>query len=406
MTEEIDSTVITPAEPTVPAQTQLTEELPPQEPKQEAKPQSRRDSIEASLKKIEDADKEPAEPKADNKAKADDAAATEDKAVKAEDAKQDADDKADDKAEGKAEAKTQERRAEDDKRADDARRAEAPQRFTDEAKAVWRNTPREVKAEVERTIREFEAATEQHREAKQLHDEIKPYVDMARQAGVTVKAALDRYVAFDRQIAQDFGKGIASIAQDQGKSPVEAIGSLLRAYGLTPQQYAQHVAANPDAHQVAPQAPRDPMIEQVARQQWDIMKRLETQDRNNAMQSVQSEIDNWAADKPDFASLETAIAEVIKSGIIERIHGEGLSMVQRLDVAYRMAGGQSTKASDPQDIEPEHPPVTANTRSNGSDAGTLSIAGAPGGGKEPTIPRRSKSRRDSIEAAFARISAQ
>ena len=70
---------------------------------------------------------------------------------------------------------------------------------------------------------------------------------------------------------------VPALAQDQGKRPIEAIASLLQAYGITPQQYAQSVTQNPQAHQIAPQAPRDPMITMLAQQQQQIMQRREAQ---------------------------------------------------------------------------------------------------------------------------------
>src|SRR5690606_18538166 len=98
-------------------------------------------------------------------------------------------------------------------------RPEAPSRFTDEAKSVWRNTPRALKAGVDRARDEAERAAGPHREATRMHEELRDYAQQARQHGTSIKAALDRYVHFDRALMQDFGKGVATLAKDAGHSP-------------------------------------------------------------------------------------------------------------------------------------------------------------------------------------------
>lgn len=256
-------------------------------------------------------------------------------------------------------------------------RSAPPARLAEDARKVWRSTPRAVKAEFHRLESEIGRITQESGAALQLHQELREYDEMARQRGTSIRRALDQYVAFDRAIQEDLGKGVAQIAKANGHSPQAAIASVLQAYGLTPQQYAQSVARNPQAHQIAPQAPRDPAIAHIAAQQQEIMQRMQEQEQAQVRNSLQSEVMAWAKDKPDYSRLEGAIAEVIKSGIIERIHGNGLSVAQKLDAAYRMAGG-NTEVIVPQAAEPEQP--AAGKR---PDPGRKSVRGAPSDGVSP-----------------------
>lgn len=405
-TQEIQSTVIEAADPVVAPRADLTYNTPP-EAKPDAKPEvkeepklSRKEQIEASLKKIEEDDKaakaaikekpEP-EPKPDA-AKPAKAADLDQEPVKDGDARKPH------QQEGQADPSS-----EDDKRA-------PPARLSDDAKQVWRSTPRSVKAEFHRIESEFQRIASETEEARTFHAELKPYADMAKGVNTTVKAALDRYVDFDKQIYADFGKGVAAIAKDQGKTPQEAITGVLRAYGVTPQQFAQAVTQNPQAFAPQPQAQRDPAIQQIAEQQRQIMARLQQQEQQHHLSELQSEVSRWASGKSDYQGLEPAIAEILKSGIIERIHGNGLSVVQRLDAAYRMAGGNAgavvPQSQNHAAAQGDAPPPVAGAVPSRPDAGNLSITGAPNGGKDAAIPRKPKSRRESIEAALAKLQAQ
>lgn len=268
------------------------------------------------------------------------------------------------------------RQGEPDRASSEDDRSAPPARIAEDAKRFWRSTPRAMKAEFQRLEGEINRLSQESGPAMQFHQELRDYDQQARQMGTTVRQALDRYVAFDRAIQQDFGQGVAQVAQANGKSPQEAVASVLRAYGMTPQQFAQAVQRNPQAFQVAPQAPRDPAIQQIAAQQQAILQRMQEQELAGVRNALRAEVAAWAKDKPDYARLENAVAEVLQSGIIERIHGSGLSVSQRLDAAYRMAGG-STEVIVPQAQEETAP---ADVK---PDPGRKSVRGAPSDGVTP-----------------------
>lgn len=255
----------------------------------------------------------------------------------------------------------------------------APSRLLPKAREVWANTPRVVQAEFERFEREIETERQTHKAASDFHAELREYDDMAKGAKTTVKQALDRYVNFDKALSQDFGQGMAMIAQDQGKKPIEAVASLLRALGTTPEQYAQHVMQNPQAHQIAPaqqqqrQSAPDPVMAEIQQ----LKQQLRDMGQQTAHDRIHAEIiAPFAADHPRFAELTPAIEKLLKSDIVP----VSLSAADRLDAAYDMA-----ERLNPSPVA--RATVSDPDREVRSSAGNKSISGAPGTNSTKAKPK-------------------
>lgn len=267
-----------------------------------------------------------------------------------------------------------------------------PARLLPKAREVWANTPRVVQAEFERMEVEHAAEIESHREAKAFADEVQEYREMAKQAGTTVKSALDRYVAFDRQISQDFGKGIAAIAKDQGRQPQEVITGILRAYGVTPQQFAQAVMKNPQAFAAAPQQPQaqpaqtrpDPTAQAAMREVQTLKQQLQVQ------QLEASVVAPFAANHPRFAELEQDIAFFLQSGKVPT----SLSLQERLEVAYDMA-----ERINPSPVTTPAAPASPDREAPARPAANKSISGAPGNGPQVKGKPKVMSIKEAIAAA-------
>jgi hypothetical protein len=354
------------------------------EPKE---PQSRSagDSVKAAMDKVLSEEKPEEKP-----AKAE---APKGKQEKAEKAAPDADGDADEVEDAEVgDKKSPETDAKDKRRRDgDDKPANIPARLLPKAREVWMNTPRVVQAEFERMEREHQGEVEQYREAKQFADEVAEYRQMAQQAGTSVKAALDRYVAMDRQIAQDFGRGIAAIASDQGKAPGEAIASLLAAYGITPQQYAQHVTQNPQAQYAAPQQAQQPRPDPAGQQALQ-----ELQEIKRAMQIQQIETQIIAPilpQMPRYAELQEDIAFFLNSGKVP----SSLSPADRVLTAYDMAErlSPSPVSADREYADPDPAPA--------STAGRKSISGAPSNGTRLKGKPKIMSLKESIDDALRRV---
>ena len=93
-------------------------------------------------------------------------------------------------------------------------------------------------------------------------------------------------------------------------------------------------------------------------------------------------IQAFAAEHPDFDGLSDRITQILGSGVIEQLYGNGLSLEQRLSEAYRMAGGQGPSSRPDTDLAAAHSAVTTERPVN-PDAGTKSVRGAPANGFDP-----------------------
>ena len=259
----------------------------------------------------------------------------------------------------------------------EGKQVNAPARLLPKAREVWANTPRAVQAEFERFEREIETERETHREAREFHENLREYREMAKSVGTDVPTALKRYVDFDKQISADFGRGMAAIARDQGKTAAEAVASLIRGLGSTPEQYAQHVLKNPQAHQMPqgqmPQQPQQrPANDPVMAEVQALKEYLQEQQHDMARERVVADIiAPFEAEHPRFVELQEDIAKLLKTDIVPT----SLSPAERLEVAYDMA--ERLKPSPFQQPAAFADPDTDTDR---LAAGRKSISGAPGNG--------------------------
>jgi hypothetical protein len=236
-----------------------------------------------------------------------------------------------------------------------------------------------VQSAIERMEREHEAERETYKAATTFHDELRDYDTMAKGAQTTIKQALDRYVQFDKAISQDFGQGMAAIAKEQGKPPLEAVASLLKALGATPEQYAQHVIANPDAHKFAAPQPQRQQAPDPMRQELDQLRQQIQSDKEAAIRDrVHSEVvAPFAEAHPRFAELQDDIAFFLRSDKVP----QSLSAAERLDVAYDMAERLNPSPHQPASVsDPDRDTAP-------SVAGKKSISGAPGTNTTRAKPR-------------------
>lgn len=363
-----------------------------EEPKAEEKAEKPISRMDALKKAADDVDAK-ADAKANEKA---------DKPVEAKGG-----DKPEVSAEEKSEAKSEPVAEKQPKPSEGRRIIEAPARFLPRAKELWNNVPHPVREEFERVFKENEAEINQHREAKQFRDELKEYEDLGRQHGVSLKQALDNYVGIERKFAADPAEGFKQLFSNLGMQPQQAISHILRAFNVTPQALAQHIAQDPNAYtalarqapqqQMTPQQPpapqSNPEVEQL-RQELESMK---------AQSIAQQVIAPFAQEYPEYYQHEEQIAKVLKSGIIDEIHGSGLSPRDKLEAALFMVAPHAAKAS----VNP-----VQQTSVNNDDTPAVelrgtpnkSVKGSPNAGLDNSGRKASKmSRSDAISAAMSEL---
>jgi len=353
------------------------------EPKtDEPKSQSIEDVLESESKRLKEADAEAeksAKEKADTaakdaKAKADEAKG--DKKDEEKPAKARAEDGKFAKAEepkadkGAPEKAATERAGSDDRQSEGRKHAEPPARFLPEARTKWANVPNEVKAEVHRVSQEYETEIQKHRAATERYEPIRQYDELAKSNGRELKDSLAKVTEVEQAIARNPIAGLEAVLREIG--PRKADGS-----PITLIEVAHHIVNNPQAYQQAVQAPVMPQQQQPQTNHEIEALRAEIQNMK-AEQTIVPLITRFAEANPDYHALEPKIAEILGSGVIEKIYGTGLSPEQKLAEAYRMAGGNPSSQSAPQ-AEAAHSSAEP-ARPVNPDAGKKSVRGAPSDG--------------------------
>lgn len=344
------------------------------------RPESVADSIRSVLKEADDkavkaedakADKPKADVSADNKEKSEPVEKSRGEDGKFAKAKTEDDPAKVEADKSAAEKPATERAEQDEKRSSEGRKyAEPPARFLPEARTKWANVPNEVKAEFHRVSQEYEQREQQTRQSVERYESVRQFDEQARANGRELKDSLAKVVQIERALARSPIMGLEMILREIG--PRKADGSPLSLHDiathvarLTPQQFAQNMGQM--NQQRAPQQQADPKVAALE-------QKLAAMEGRLAEQSATPIIERFAAEHPDYHSLEQQIATVLKSGIIEQVHGTGLTPEQRLAQAYRIAGGQGPTShldavsQAPTQVSPKDRPV--------DPAGQKSITGA------------------------------
>lgn len=375
-------------EGTAPQHKEQEQEAPKDEEKAE-KPISRMDA----LKKAADDVDAKAEVKTDPKAE---------KTVEAKEG-----DKPEVSAEAKADAKSEPVAEKQPKPSEGRRIIEAPARFLPRAKELWNNVPHPVREEFERISKENEAEMTQYREAKQEWDNLKEYNDLGKQHGVSLKQALDNYVGIERKFAADPSEGFKQLFSNLGMQPQQAISHILRAFNVSPQALAQHIAQDPNAYTALARQAQQPQMQQQAhapaQTNPEVAQLRQELDNMKAQSVAQQVIAPFAQEHPEYYQHEEQIAKVLQSGIIDQIHGSGLSPRDKLEAALFMVAPHAAKASvNPVQQTTENTNDTPAVELRGTP--NKSVKGSPNAGLDNSGRKGSKmSRSEAIAAAMSEL---
>ena len=340
-----------------------------------AKKESVRESLEAAAK---DVDKEPEKPKAEEKP--------------AEQAKEKSA-----APEKETDATVQAKEQQTERKSEVRERPEPPARFLPRAKELWRSTPNEVQSEVSRLVREHEEEVKQYSEAKQFREELREYEEMGRQHGISLKQALDNYVGIERKFAEDPASGFRQLFSNMNMQPQQAISHILRAYGIQPQQLAQHMTQAPHEYTaLAPQRPVQPQ-QQVIPQDNPRIAELEAQFQEmRTQQAHQQFVEPFIAEHPRYYELEQDIAFFLQSGKIPA----NLSPAEKLAAAYDMAE-RINPSSNVEQFQPRQ--ASPERRVDEDFNGTKSVKSSPGNVLDTPVTTKKQSAREMIEEELRRI---
>lgn len=265
---------------------------------------------------------------------------------------------------------------------------EPPARFSADAKAEWETAPESVKAETHRAVRELEAGLGQYREAARAYEEIKDYDHLARQAGTTVRKAMEQYISLDMNLRSE-----DPAVQER------AIAHIFQHAGVDPHEWAARLLDQPPEQRQTEQ-------NQTIRELRDHITRLEqtvggvtkTIQQQQATATIDS-VAKFANDNPRFdelsaAGLEYNIQNILRSDLVPK----DIAPQDRLQKAYELADRLNPSATKPEPLTPASEPA--------KEAGNKSIGGAPASGSDPAIPARKPDRPSSISENIKRAKAK
>lgn len=180
----------------------------------------------------------------------------------------------------------------------------------------------------------------------------------------------------------------------------------MRAYGIQPDRLGSHMVSSPHEYTaLARQAPQPQMPQQPQEQQQnpEVAQLRQELDNMKAQSIAQQVIAPFAQEYPEYYQHEEQIAKVLKSGIIDQIHGSGLSPRDKLEAALFMVAPHAAKALvNPVQQTPVNNDDTPAVDLRGTP--NKSVKGSPNAGLDNSGRKGSKmSRSDAISAAMSEL---
>lgn len=264
---------------------------------------------------------------------------------------------------------------------------EAPARWKPEVKAKWDAVDAngksliddDVKAEVDRTVKELTKGYEQHKEKATKWDDLKEFEDMAATYKTDIKTALKNYTAIE--------KGLASTDQAIKLSAIEEV---FRVAKISPQDYAAFITKQPP-EQVKSQSDAairhlQEEVRQLKQQSTQTTQTVQEQQRAAA----ESDLNTWAQGKPVVTELAPQIAVHVKSGLsLDDAYSKAFEEAK----AFAQKLGFAPTAQTPAAETPVAPAAPAAL-------GQRSIRGAPSAGASAVKEAPSKSVGEAVRKAF------
>ena len=247
---------------------------------------------------------------------------------------------------------------------------EAPQRFSEDARAAWKDAPAPVRGEINRVMRELEAGIAEHQER---WEPLKELDALAKQHGTDIPAAMRQYIAFEQNIRRDPIAGLTQTCKELGLDFQQIVAEVS----------GQKIEGMPETSSAmtALQSRFDAMEGQMK----DVSTNIQTQREDTNLRDVQA----FAADNPRFEELSPDIADLLRTGYAK-------DLPDAYDKAERLKPAPVT-APTPA-VQTRAPDPAAQTR-----AASLSISGAPSSGQEPGGAKVPETARAAVASAMRQL---
>lgn len=211
-----------------------------------------------------------------------------------------------------------------------------PTSWSVKSKSAWDDLPAEVKADIAK--REGEVA--QGFAALRDYKDLKPYAEMAKQAGVPLATSMKYYVDMEALLKKDVGAGLATIAQncglDQTKA-AEVFTALAQKFGGKP-SVTPTPAIDPKDPLAAILAPiLAPLQAELAALKGQQTSR-ESADRNVAVQSLAKAIETFENDPANryYTDLSDTMEKLFATGMVPLTGDHAKDLKTAYDTAANM----------------------------------------------------------------------
>lgn len=238
--------------------------------------------------------------------------------------------------------------------------ADAPARFSPEAKIAWAQAPEPVKAEVNRALAELTTGLEGY-QAKLAP--LKQFDEMAQAGGTTLPEALSKYVNMENMLRAD---------------PVRGMAEVCRNLGVDPRQMAEALAGFDPSTARPVQTGPAPEIARLEQQVSELKRSIEEK-------QVIATLDAFATKAPRFNELADSMAEMLTTGY-----------AKTLEDAYDKATRLHPPPADPA------PKATIPVPAPQTRKEPLQISGSPSG-SNPASRHPAGSAREALERAFGQV---
>lgn len=260
------------------------------------------------------------------------------------------------------------------------KRPEPPARFSEAAKAVWRNVPREAQNEIARWHKE----TEEARPRLERYESIREFDELAKSNGRDLRESLVKINQFENMMRSNPVGALNSILQEIG--PRKADGSPVSLL-----EVAQHVVnqGQEGYNQTIMQARQAQEREAHEAAQRE---REQAQVQHNRELIRMAYVEPFRAAHPRYDELQGHIAMVLNSDMVDKTLTPPERLAKAYEIAERInpASSQST-ASQARDLVEER-------RADTDLSGSKSIKSSPGLVTDEDADERAKPGEDILES--------
>lgn len=274
--------------------------------------------------------------------------------------------------------------------------AEAPSRFSPDAKAEWATAPESVRAEVHRMHREFEQGYAKYKGDAEAYNSVRDFDQYAKQNGTNLRAVLANYATLERQLVQ---------GDDATKEA--ALQKVFQRANINPRQWAAHLLNQPQDQRDAESHETITALRNEIASLKQSVQGITSHVQQQQQTALTDNVTAFAKANPRFDELSDGSLEYSIQRLLDGNNPDGIVIdaarklppQQRLQKAYDMAD-RLNPSSAPRPSSSDAPPAPSN------DAGSKSIGGSPANGSDPSTPARKNGQKSSIDDAIRRAAAR